>query len=105
MISNLKDMSEEQRNRIVYQIMHYSPSPEVRDKILVEVLRFKWFDCEKMGIDIYSEMDEEEQIIVAGFHWRVDHWQDFFKNNDTKGIDQPRDLSLTFKEKSLSVRN
>lgn len=97
MIKKLEDMTEEQRDRIIMQIMHYQPSPKVRDRILKEVIDFKWLDCENIGLDIYASLVDEQQLVVAGFEWRTKHWKDFFETNDTEGVDQPRDFSLIHK--------
>lgn len=92
-ISKLEELSEEQKDRIIFGIMHYQPSSRVRDRILEEVLHFKWLDCEECGLDIYSGIDcSEEQLIAAGYEWRIQHWENFYKNNDTEGKDQPRKL-------------
>lgn len=91
-ISSIEDLTEEERDRIVFNIMHYNPTPRVRDRILEEALKFKWTDSEQMGLDIYQALPPEEQLIAAGFEWRRKHWQDFFEAEDTDGQDQPRKI-------------
>jgi len=91
-IQNLNELSEEQKDNIVFGIMNYKPSIRVRDRILEEVFKFKWIDCENHNINIYETLSPENQLISAGFEWRVRHWEEFFATNDTDGIDQPRKL-------------
>lgn len=91
-IESLEELSEEEKDRIVFGIMHYKPIPRVRDCILQEAIKFKWTDSEEMGFDLYQAMSPEDQLIAAGFEWRRQHWQNFFEAHDTDGKDQPRKI-------------
>ena len=91
-IESLEELTEEQKQYIIFGIMHYYPIPRVRDRILQEVMKFKWTDSEEIGVDLYQSLPAEDQLISAGFEWRRKHWQDFFEAEDTDGKNQPRKI-------------
>jgi len=93
-IEKLEDLSDEDKDRIIFGIMHYNPIQEVRDRILEEVIKFKWTDSEEFGFDIYQTLPPDEQLISAGFEWRKKHWRKFFEKNDTDGKDEPRNFNI-----------
>lgn len=87
-IRTIGDLSEEERQRVIVGIMGYSPVDWVRDKIIQKAIDFKWTDSEQAGLDLYSAIsDPIDRLIVAGFEWRKQHWQEFFRAEDTNGHD------------------